>query len=215
MKQRSILLIGLAIAINSYCQPQLNAPSFPSSVGLFDLFEVTFSLGDTYSNPYDPQIITVYAVFISPTGDNYRVEAFYYEGYTFSFENGFENAHHEITDVGWRIRFTPNSTGNWRFRIYAEDINGMASMPNTGLKHYHFCCNAVANANGFISVANSRYMKRDVVRNRRREQKSFFPIGPNLAWYNSLYNSNGIPDYTRPLGVYYYKNYIDYNVPRN
>ena len=65
-------------------QPVIMSPTFPSSVGLFDKFEVSFKMGTTYSNPYDPDSISVYAIFIAPGGtETYKVNAFYYEDYSF------------------------------------------------------------------------------------------------------------------------------------
>ena len=51
MKKSFILIILLGMVLGGISQPQINAPSFPSSVNLFDKFEVSFTLGNSYSNP--------------------------------------------------------------------------------------------------------------------------------------------------------------------
>ena len=182
------------------------SPSFtyPSSVELFGLCEISFKLPNTYSNPYDPDTISVYAVFTGPDNSSYTVNGFYYEDYTFQKHNeGYEVAtHHPLSD-GWRIRFTPNKVGTWTFVITATDINGNLNLPYLNVSRT-FSCTSVSNADGFVSKANSRFLKRDIVRNGQRQFHSFFPIGPDVAWYDNKNN-----DTTKPLGIYQYKEYID------
>lgn len=200
----------LGVIIKSYCQPQIINPTFSSSVGLFDLFEVSFTMGASYINPYDPDIILVYALFTSPNNETYKVNAFYYEDYNFQKvieSNGYyEKVSDSLNDVGWRIRFTPTCIGDWKFRIIAKDASGMMTqMPNTGIRFYTFSCTSVSNTDGFISKANSRFLKRDIVRNGQRQFHSFFPIGPNVAWYSCI----DYRTFQQPRGIYEYENHID------
>lgn len=211
MKKLSLLTLILGIIIKGYCQPQIISPSFPNSVGLFDLFEVSFTMNASYSNPYDPEVISIYGLFISPNGETYKVDAFYYEDYTFSKDEvyGYEHFEAHPNNNCWKIRFTPTCVGKWKFRIVAKDGNGMtAQMPNNGAKNYEFTCTIVSNAEGFISKANKRFLKRDVVKNGQRQFRSFFPIGPNVAWY-SCRGDTLCPPYSQPYGIYEYHTYID------
>lgn len=211
MKHFVLILVQICcFSIIGMSQPQIISPSFPATVDLFDKFEVSFTMGTTYSNPYDPDVISIYAEFFSPDNSSlYTVDAFYYEDYTFQKivvgNDYYEDVLDSLNNVGWRIRFTPNCTGNWRFRIIAKDASGLSvQMPNNGFRFYSFSCSSVANADGFISMANIRYMKRDEVKNGNRQFHSFFPIGPDVAWYNCI-------NYTfkQPRGVYFYEEYID------
>ncbi|MBQ3738626.1 MAG: DUF5060 domain-containing protein [Bacteroidales bacterium] len=205
MKRIYIILTLSLLTLRGVCQPVIISPSFPGSVDLFDLFEVSFTLGDSYVNPYDPDTIDIYALFIAPDNTTFKVNAFYYEDYFFQqHSDGYEVAEHNASLDGWRIRFTPNQVGNWKFRIMAVDANGVSQMPNDGAKNYYFVCESVLNADGFITVANSRYLQREVVRNGRKMFRSFFPVGPDVAWYN---NKGYDPE--KPLGIYQYKRYID------
>ena len=210
MKKITLLTLLLGIAFKSYCQPQIINPTFPSSVDLFDLFEVSFTMGASYSNPYDPDIISIYALFIAPDNTTYRVNAFYYEDYEFQKiivgDDYYEKVSDSLNNIGWRIRFTPTNTGNWKFRIYARDSSGaITQMPNNGTKSYNFYCNSVTNAEGFISKANSRYLQQDVVKNGHRYFHSFFPVGLNIAWYSC--RDWGV--FRKPRGIYDYERYID------
>lgn len=207
MKRIYIILTLSLLTLRGVCQPVIISPSFPGSVDLFDLFEVSFTLGDSYVNPYDPDTIDIYALFIAPDNTTFKVNAFYYEDYSFQKvivgNDYYEKVADSLNDVGWRIRFTPNQVGNWRFKIFATDANGTTNYPN--YLYCFFSCNSVNNAKGFIIKANARYLKREIVKNGQKQFHSFFPVGPNIAWYGCL-------DYCyfqRPTGIYFYEDHID------
>ena len=146
------------------------------------------------------------ALFYEPNGSSYKVDAFFYEDYSFQKVNGHEFATPHFYNNGWRIRFTPPYTGTWQFKIMAHDYTGAtAQMPSDTTAYYSFTCNSVQNAEGFISLANSRFLKRDVVNAGVRQYHSFFPIGPNVAWYDC----NDYGTYEEPFGIYEYENRID------
>lgn len=208
MNRLFVLIALLGVMLRGFGQPVVSTPSFPSSVNLFDLFEVSFTLGNTYNNPYNSDTILIYGLFTDPNNNTFKIEAFYYEGYAFQ-KILINNDYYEkdsccINNVGWKIRFTPTSVGNWKFRIFAEDIHGETIMPNHGIRSYQFTCNSVSNAQGFITKANSRYLKREVVKNGQRRFTSFYPVGPNVAWY-SCYNGMD----SLPKGIYDYEQHID------
>lgn len=72
MKRFSILTIMLMAVASGISQPQIINPCYLDSIGLFDKFEVSFTMGASYSNPYDPQIISIYAIFTSPNNENFK-----------------------------------------------------------------------------------------------------------------------------------------------
>ncbi len=200
----SLLIINYGIG-----QPLIINPSFPSSVGLFDLFEVSFTMDSIYANPYDPDAIRVYALFMGPDVSTTQVEAFYFEDYSFQKLDGYEQATAHPENNGWRIRFTPICTGHWRFIIVAIDSSGATTqMPNTDERCFSFVCANKENADGFISLANSRFLKRDIVRNGVRQFHSFFPIGPNIPWYSCKTDTTASP-FSKPYGIYEYKRFVD------
>ena len=75
MKKTLILSFLLGIVTFGYTQPKIKDLSYPSSVNIFDLYEITFQLG-AYTNPYDPEVIDVYAEFTHPTAKHIRSTAF-------------------------------------------------------------------------------------------------------------------------------------------
>ena len=204
MKKTIVLALLLGIFTLGLAKPQINGISFPSTVALFDLYEISFRM-DNYVNPYDPAVIDVFAEFTAPDGRIMKVNGFYYEEYRFEKYKEYEKAQAESRHNGWRIRFTPDQEGVWRFVIHATDKKGSTSLNSSGSTAFTFTCNTVRSAKGFITKANTQYLKRDVVTNGQRNSNSFFPIGPNVAWYicKSYYN------YATPYGIYEYEQRID------
>ena len=208
MKKILLVILSMITVANGFGQLH-STFSYPSSVDLFGLCEISFLLPKTYSNPYDPDTISVYAVFTDPDNNSYTVNAFYYEEYTFQKHETeyYEVATHNPLRDGWRIRFTPNKVGTWTFRIRAFDANGELNRPFMNVDHT-FSCTSVSDADGFISKANSRFLKRDIVRNGQRQFHSFFPVGPDIAWYSCKVDTE-YPPYFKPYGIYEYKKFID------
>lgn len=198
MKKSVILLSLIALFSMGYGQPRVSGLSYPSHVNVFDLYEISFSLGN-YSNPYDPRVIDVYADFVGPDNNVCRVNGFYYESYSFKKVKNREEAEAGI-DKGWRIRFTPDKAGTWSFVIHAIDSMGSVQATKQPVT---FRCDAIDSTTGFISVANKRYLKREAVENGLHKESPFYPIGFNVAWYD--YEASK----TKPKGIYEYERIID------
>lgn len=204
MKKYLSLMVLAMIVSSCFAKPSITNVSFPTSAKLFDLYEIAFQMGD-YSNPYDPKVIDVYAEFVGPNGQTYKVNGFYFEGYRFEHYNGYEKAHAEQKSNGWRVRFTPDQIGQWQFKLRAIDKKGNIELSSYQSKDFKFKCEALKAASGFISCANSQFLKRDVVIDGKRQYHSYFPIGPNVAWYycKKYY------DFSTPKGIYEYQEYTD------
>ena len=204
MKKTLVITILLGLISLGHAQPKIDGLTFPSTVNLFDLYEITFQLGN-YANPYDPDVIDVYAEFTAPDGQVSKVNGFYYEGYRFEQYKGYEKSQPDSRGNGWKVRFTPHQEGVWHFTLHATDKKGVVRLNSYGNTDLTFNCKAVENTCGFITKANTRYLKREVVANGKRQSHSFFPIGPNVAWYTckSYYN------FATPYGIYEYERRID------
>lgn len=50
MRKVLLFLVFVFSSLYGVGQPRIVSPTLPNSVGLFDLFEVSFTMGDTYSN---------------------------------------------------------------------------------------------------------------------------------------------------------------------
>lgn len=192
------------LAATGFCRPALTKFSFPKTVDVFDCYEIAFSM-NTYDNPYDPEVIRAYAKFDGPNGQTYTVEAFYYEGYLFQEHKKSEIASRNKTTDGWRIRFTPDAPGKWTFTVTAADNNGKVLLNSYQGKAFEFQCLAKENADGFIRQANTRYLKRETFVEGQKQYRSFYPVGPNIAWYAS----SDYEIYSKPYGIYDYERYVD------
>ena len=94
MMRKFILLACLTgLIATGISQPRITDVRFPSSVAVFDLFEITFHLGE-YANPYDPEVIDVTAEFTGPDGQIQTALGFYYEAYRFTKTEGYESKIH-------------------------------------------------------------------------------------------------------------------------
>ena len=204
MKKNIILIVLFGLFSIGLAQPKISNVSFPNAVNLFDMIEIAY-ISNIYENPYDPDVIDMYAEFTAPDGRIFKVNGFYFEGYRFEKHNGYEKAYPDTDNKGWRIRFTPTQVGMWRFVIHAKDKKGKVSLSSYNSLDFSFVCNPADTATGFISRANSKYLKREIVVDGQRQNHSFFPIGPNVAWYSckSYYN------YKTPMGIYDYEKHID------
>lgn len=201
MKKTFILAFLVGLFSFVHAQPNISELKFPNTVSLFGKYEIAFQMDD-YANPYDPDVIDVFAEFVSPEGKTIKVNGFYYEGYQFTQQQDYERAT-PTRDQGWRVRFTPEQTGTWTFALHAIDKNGENVIASTDSVALDFQCLSVDSAQGFIALGNTRFLKRDVVENGTRTSQPFYPCGPNVAWYEY----SGSPD--NPRGIYGYKHFAE------
>ena len=100
--KKQIFLIMLTCSVAKGFGQVVTDFSYPSYVDLFGLYEISFRLSPSYSNPYDPDTINIYAIFTDANNNSYTVNAFYYEEYTFQQINGYEEASHNASnDISW------------------------------------------------------------------------------------------------------------------
>lgn len=203
MKKIVLLLCWFGVTAVSFGNPVISQVKAPTEVGVFGLYEIAFQMNN-YDNPYDPEVIDAYAEFVSPSGTLYRAIAFYYEAYTLMENKGVEVAARNGEDDSWKIRFTPNEVGRWTFTIRAVDRSGQVLLKEFKGKTFAFDCQA-REAEGFIRKANARYLQRESFSDGRMQYHSYYPVGPNVAWYSVAdYNK-----YLKPYGIYDYKRYCD------
>ncbi len=147
MYRRFIPLALFLIAAGLFAQsgaPVISRRSENSTrIGLYEKYEILIDLTHTvYTNPYDPDQVTVQALFSAPSGRSWLVGGFYdnYNGRAL-----------------WKLRFAPNEPGPWRYTLSVTTPAGTGSSPS-----YSF--EAVASAhNGWLhtSTVNPRYLIHD------------------------------------------------------
>jgi hypothetical protein len=136
------------------------------SVPRFGKLEIAFTVDTTaefHHWPYDAKPpagispgagITATGVFVDPHGREYSQPAFYYQ----QFEDEVRNQrdwHYPTATFTWRVRFSPNRVGHWKYRILVQDRQGIA------LSGWRSFSVEPSSSRGFVRVsrADSRYFE--------------------------------------------------------
>lgn len=86
----------------------------PSSLAQYSKYEAGFGLNCSDDKPFDPLMIDVQAVFVSPSGKQVRVPGFYFQDYPEENVLHDTNAPETAGPACWKIRFTPAEAGLYR-----------------------------------------------------------------------------------------------------
>jgi hypothetical protein len=123
-----------------------------SLIDKYGKLELSVDLKALYDNPYDPDQIDLHAQFESPNGKRWTINGFF---------DGKE----------WKIRFSPNEEGVWKYQVVVSDTTGKAegepqSFETTASKNH-----------GWIGVSqtNKRYLS-------YADGSSFYGIGVAYPW---------------------------------
>jgi len=171
------------------------------TVAKYDKQEITFNVATLADNPQLPFDaappagveagigVSVDAVFTSPTGKKWSQPGFYYQIFIDHTKAGTEWFYPTNRSV-WKVRFSPNEVGTWKYSIVAQDSSGTVQTTT-----YSF--NVIASANhGFIraSKIDPRYFE--------YSDGTYFPaLGMNSA-YNEIQwtNPNANQSYFQKTG---------------
>ncbi len=169
-----LLLLNCCSAVKS--QTAFANLDYSSVCDKFDKLEITFELPD-YSNNYDPDVIDVYAIFISPSGMTYRANAFYFEDFT-KLDDGVHNSCEQLVQNNikiWMIRFAPNETGLWKFNLKKRENSESLVYQYPENEYLEFVCND-SDLSGFVKLRDNKYLERS-------NGDGFIPIGNSLPWF--------------------------------
>jgi len=156
---RLIVVFILLLNIILFAQePVVSVQSVNSpTVGLYEKFEIRVLLQNvTYSNPYNPGEVDLRTMFTAPSGRTWEI---------FGFYDNYNNANQ------WKVRFAPNETGTWTYRLQLDTPGGSAvsadSTFEVTLSGYH----------GWIRVSpfNPHYFIFD-------DGTPFYGVGPYYPW---------------------------------
>lgn len=173
------------------------------SVAVYERIEWSVPVSAIVENPYDPELIEVFALFTGPDSVQVRVPAFYMQpmNQTCTGDCAVEVLE-PVGEPGWRIRFAPIKAGHWTYEFQVRLNLGLPETVDRGEFDV-----VSGDAPGFVRVAgNSRYFKFD-------DGSAYLPIGPNLAW--SWDGGGGVFAYERWLqdvsaaGGNYARLYVD------
>lgn len=177
--------------------------SGPAPVRVYNRLEWSVNIPFTPDNPYDPAEADVFGIFTAPDGRELVMPGFWMQPMAQTCE---EDCAIEVLEPagepGWRIRFAPDTAGQWTYRFQVRRQGGLATTVDSGSFEVQS-----GPGPGFVRIAeNSRYFRFD-------DQSAYFPIGHNLAW--SWDGAGGVFAYDRWLrnlaanGGNYARLYID------
>jgi hypothetical protein len=163
------LLLFLSLQQQVSAQVQIKSVN-STSIPLYTKFEAILNLnGAVYNNPYDPAVINIQAVFVSPTGKQWNI---------FGFYDNYNNQN------AWKVRFAPNETGLWHYTVSATDSDGTsqtAEQPFTAISSAY-------PGPVHVSEINSHYLIHD-------DGTSFYGVGVYLPWGESVARLNNLANY--------------------
>jgi hypothetical protein len=150
-----------------------SAPPAPATIAQWARFEASYAPDVAPANPFDPDEIDVRAELVTPGGKTVEAIGFWYQGFTRALVNGREKLTPDGTP-GFRIRFTPDRPGRWRWswviRAHGETIRLPAQVLVV----------QPARGPGFLRVS-----KRDPRSLVFDDGSPFFAIGENTGWYGA------------------------------
>ncbi len=132
-----------------------------NSVGKYKRLELAVGLNNVQGlNPYNPHVVDLAGTFTSPSGKVWKVNGFYMEEAGDAFGQG-----------EWKIRFAPNETGTWTYRVSVA--NGRSTNTSVGGS---FTCVA-SDKHGWVRVSDndSHYLEHD-------DDSSFIGKGYCRCW---------------------------------
>jgi hypothetical protein len=154
------------------------------SVGLYDKFEVGIGLKANYTNPFDPDQIDITGTFTSPSGKQWPIHGFYYASF-----GGL-----------WKVRFSPDETGVWKYTIHIKDKDGEATSDPKS-----FTAGPSPDHGALVVAPNKRYLQ-------YRDGTPFYGVG---LWYNDGYSGFDAGrvkpeelDRLKSLGVNFFSSFI-------
>jgi hypothetical protein len=158
------------------------------SPGLYEKFELSFSLSGEWDNPFDPDQIRVDGRFYCPDGKQIMVPGFFYQEYR---ENSY-NSVEKMGDPVWKIRFAPAMPGQYKYEVVINNKGKDATSPQ---KTFNAISYNVSHGFLKISKRNPLYFEYD-------DGSPFFAVAMDNAVNNYFNYMKIYPRFARGGGNY-------------
>lgn len=172
---------------SSSAAPKISNIKVPSeTLSRYDLYEITFQLDATYTNPFDPDDICVDGVFVYPSGKQVTIPAFFIEPMETLREEKtlmtYNPTGYKITgEPEWRIRFSGDEAGQYSFYITARDSKGQTCTTQS----YVFALNKGTNK-GYVDISKNN----PSILINSGDGSPYYGSGTNMAWVRSQFTKN-------------------------
>lgn len=170
--QLHILILTVSLfTVTATAQTEITSISQNAGIiGRYEKFELTITISESYSNPFDTDIVSIMVTFAKPDGNDTEAPAFFYEEYDEDVNGFFVNGR----DPCWKVRFAPSQLGAYEVnQITIIDHNGTSIID----PEITFTC-IESDEKGIIGVdsRNHYYMRYD-------NNEPYIPIGHNVGWW--------------------------------
>ena len=171
-----IICILLSVFLSKIHATAVTTPTFTkTSYERYEKVQATFTIDQTFTNPYDPDVVKVDAEITPSSGSVYTVPCFYFIPATYTASSAtFWNGSLNNAGATWMLRFAPTTAtaGTYSVRIKVTEAGGAItySSPNTFSM-------TLGNRKGFVrlNATNTQFMKFD-------NGTAYNPVGYNVCW---------------------------------
>ena len=186
MSKRYAFLCFTAFLFQAQAQAPIIEAAVPSSITVeqWAKFEVKLNVNAVWSNPYDYEEIRVDAVFTAPNGQTRDVEGFFMQEYEFA--NQQTGAINPVGSGVFKLRFSPDQSGVWRYQLRCTNASGTGLFPE---QTFVATAPAAPRNKGFVRADQGNYLFFD-------QGAQYIPVGENIGWQSS----NAFVDYKKWLG---------------
>lgn len=171
MAKLILTLICWILASAALSAPSVSNVSAPSTVGLYEKFEVTFDVSTVAENvywPYDPSppvgiepgIGVSVDLLLSDDGwkTSFVKPCFYYQRYEYINRPNFGEWIYPVGSPLWCGRFSPPKIGEWRWKIRVQDREGITFYPAEGDLRFT-CVDSTRRGHLRVSITDPRYFE--------------------------------------------------------
>lgn len=171
MARLILTLIFWILASAALSAPSVSNVSAPSTVGLYEKFEVTFDVSTVAENvywPYDPSppvgiepgIGVSVDLLLSDDGwkTSFVKPCFYYQRYEYINRPNFGEWIYPVGSPLWCGRFSPPKIGEWRWKIRVQDREGITFYPAEGDLRFT-CVDSTRRGHLRVSITDPRYFE--------------------------------------------------------
>src|SRR5205823_14464126 len=106
----AVLIVAIPVSVIAFMQQQQSpqGSKAPATVFQYEKLELTYPFSGSYSNPNDPAIVDVEAVFTAPDGNKQTVPGFFFQDFTRSGDVTKEILTPIPQSERWKVRYAPS-----------------------------------------------------------------------------------------------------------